>query len=933
MAHFLLGVFSMNTDFFLIIDGSSLLSTQYFGNLPREILYARTPEEKEKYYYKLMKTSSGVYTNAVYGFLKTLFKILKDQKPKYLAITWDLTRDTFRRTLYPLYKANRGDTPLPLIDQFNLMPEILKRFGIREFMSEEYEADDYSGSLAKAFELEVPVRILTKDHDYLQLINEHTHLWLMQTTKEKADELFKKYGVRNEGQWPEKTFEFDAARAYQEFEVRPSEIPFLKGLQGDTSDNIPGVPGIGPKTAVALVKAYGQSDRLWDAVRDLTPEKEKELKAEWKEKYGLTRSPLSYLLKEGDSGVTSENGGEGLSAEASMRLSEKLAEIVCDVPLGELSLSDLQVSLDRTEVEKVLTELEIGSLSTDFMETEARPALEENVTVIDDFDELMRFETRCMEDTAVGVFYQAGEGLFVARGDLTVTCLREQFFITKNGFADFIRRLFQAGIPVYVLDGKAFYKEFGLILRDVSIAAYLLNPLTNAYTLSYLVNTYTELSLTVKDNAEQDPFRLALVPLVSGVRIRKLLEEAGMYQLYLDVELKTMACLAELETTGILVKKEALAEFSEKLLREAEALETEIYELAGGAFNINSPKQLGEVLFTKLGIPYPKKNAKGQYSTSADILEKLAPDHPIVAKVLEYRTYAKLRSTYAEGLKGFIHEDGRIYGTFYQTVTATGRLSSANPNLQNIPVRIELGREIRKLFVPKEGCVFIDADYSQIELRVMAHMSGDENLIEAYNHAADVHALTASQVFHVPLQEVTREMRSNAKAVNFGIIYGISAFGLADNLSISRAEAERYISGYFKAFPGIERFQKESIAYARENGYVKTLYGRIRPIPELNSQSFHERMFAERVAMNSPIQGTAADIMKIAMIRVSDKLKELKLRSRIVLQVHDELLVEAYLDEADRVEEILVREMEHAADLKVRLEVEAKRGYSWYETK
>ncbi|MBP5294507.1 MAG: hypothetical protein J6Y95_02165, partial [Lachnospiraceae bacterium] len=682
-----------------------------------------------------------------------------------------------------------------------------------------------------------------------------------------------------------------------------------------------------------LVKAYGRSDLLWDAVRDLTPEKEKALKAEWKERYGLTRSPLSYLLKEGDPSVTSENGGEGLSAEASMRLSEKLAEIVRDVPLGDLSLSDLSVSLDRTEVEKVLNELEIASLSTDFMETEERPVLEEKITVIDDFDELMRFEARCMDDTAIGVYYHDGEGLYVARGDFSVTCLRERFFITKNGFSDFIRRLDKAGIPVYVADGKAFYKEFGLILRDVSIAAYLLNPLVNGYSLSYLSNTYTDLSLAPKDNAESDPFRLALVPLVSGVRLRKLLEEAGMYELYLNMELRTMACLAELETTGILVKKEALAEFSDKLLREAETLEKEIFELAGETFNINSPKQLGEVLFTKLQIPYPKKNAKGQYSTSADILEKLAPDHPIVSKVLEYRTYAKLRSTYAEGLKGFIHEDGRIYGTFYQTVTATGRLSSANPNLQNIPVRIELGREIRKLFVPKEGCVFIDADYSQIELRVMAHMSGDENLIDAYNHAADVHALTASQVFHVPLQEVTREMRSNAKAVNFGIIYGISAFGLADNLSISRAEAERYISGYFKAFPGIERFQKESIAYARENGFVKTLYGRIRPIPELNSQSFHERMFAERVAMNSPIQGTAADIMKIAMIRVSDKLKELKMRSRIVLQVHDELLVEAWLDEADRVEEILVQEMEQAADLRVRLEVEAKRGNSWYETK
>ena len=923
----------MDADFLLIIDGSSLLSTQYFGNLPREILYAKTPEEKEKYYYKLMKTSSGVYTNAVFGFLKALFRILRDQKPRYMAVTWDLTRDTFRRSLYPVYKANRGDTPVPLFEQFNLMPELLRRMGIPEFMSEDYEADDYSGTLASRFEGQVPVRILTKDHDYLQLVSPRTHLWLIQTTKEKTDELFRRYNVKNEGQWPEKTFEFDEERVFREFEVHPSEVPFLKGLMGDSSDNIPGVPGIGPKTAVGLVRAYGDPDHLYDAIRDLTPEKEKALKAEWKERYGITRSPLSYLLREGESQVTPENGGAGLSAEASMRLSTKLAEIVRDVPLQNVSLDDLLVDPDRAEVEKILNELEISSISSDFLKTSETPVMEERIREIDDFDDLMRFEEACMGDTALGVFYQSGEGLYVSRGDRTVTLLRERFFITKKGFGDFVRRLTKAGIPVYVFDGKAFYKEFGIILRDVTIAAYLLNPLVNAYTTGYLASTYTDLSLAPKDDKETDPFRLALIPLISGVRLMKELEDSGMFRLYTDLELRTMACLADLETTGILVKKEALAEFSETLKAETDRLEAEIFALSGEPFNINSPKQLAEVLFEKLQIPYPKKNAKGHYSTGADILEKLAPDYPIVEKILAYRTHAKLRSTYAEGLKNYISADGRIYGTFLQTVTATGRLSSANPNLQNIPVRIELGREIRRLFVPKDGCIFIDADYSQIELRVMAHMSEDPNLIDAYNHAADVHALTASQVFHVPLSEVTREMRSNAKAVNFGIIYGISSFGLAENLSIGRGEAERYIEGYFKAFPGIERFQKESVAFARENGFVKTLYGRIRPIPELNSQSFHERMFAERVAMNSPIQGTAADIMKIAMIRVWEKLREEGLRSRIVLQVHDELLVEAELSEADRVEEILVSEMEHAAELRVRLEVEAKRGNSWYETK
>ncbi len=932
----------MNEPFLLLIDGSSLLSTQFFGNLPREILFAKTPEEKAKYFHKIMMTSGGVYTNAVYGFLRTLFKILKDQKPEYLAVAWDLTRDTFRRELYADYKGNRSETMEPLKDQFVLCQETLREMGVRQFMSERYEADDYCGTLAKLFENEVPVRIMTKDHDYLQLVTENTHMWLMHPSMDKTDEMYKKYHVdRKSMNVPERVFELDPALVEAEFGVKPCHVNSLKGLQGDSSDNIKGVPGVGPATAVKLIQEYGTVDALYKALEGRDKAGLEELKKYWKEKLGITRSPINFLTK------TSE---EELVGEKSARLSEILATIKTDIDLDGLTLAELKTDISRENTEKILKNLEFSSLSADFMSTtEAEEDYAANFAEVDGMTGLEDLLVLLKKDPALGISYEAGLGLAIARESGEARFVAEAFFVTDAVLAAFVKKLSEGRHVLYSTEGKSIVKLADVTTRDTGIMTYLLDPLRADYPYEYIVKNAVnknfpartlllgklsgEEALSTAREAVRDCLCYnALSAVLSGPTLEKQLEDQGMLKLFNDIELPCMGALARMETAGIMVRREELKAFGEELKKEIDVLEREIYDAAGMTFNINSPKQLGEVLFEHMAIPYGKKTKSG-YSTAADILEKLAPEYPFVGKILEYRTLTKLRSTYAEGLQPCISADGRIHGTFNQTITATGRISSTNPNLQNIPVRIELGRKIRKVFVPRPGCVFIDADYSQIELRVLAHMSGDENLINAYRDARDIHALTASQVFHVPIDEVTSLMRRNAKAVNFGIVYGISAFALSEDLSITRKEAQEYMNRYFETYPGIEAFLKGQVDSARENGSVTTLYGRIRPIPELMSTNFNQRSFGERVAMNSPIQGTAADIMKIAMIHVEKALKDAGLRSKIVLQVHDELIVEAYEEEADAVEEILVREMENAADLSVHLDVEAKRGYSWYETK
>ncbi len=921
----------MDNRFLLLIDGSSLLSTQYFGNLPREILYARSEEEKEKYYHKIMMTSKGVYTNAVFGFLRTLFRILKDQRPEFLAVAWDLSRDTFRRELYPDYKANRGDTAEPLRLQYELCQNVLRELGIPQFMDDRFEADDFCGTLSKKFEDEVPVRIFTKDHDYLQLVSERTHMWLMHSSQEKTDEMYKKYRIdRSKVNVPDRAFELDPDLVLQEFGVTPDEVPALKGLQGDSSDNIKGVPGVGPQTAVRLIREYHTVEGLYEALKDLDKAKEDALKKDWKERLGIARSPLNFLLKESETELVGEKAA---------RLSEELATIHRDIDLKDLKLKDLAVNVSREKAEKVLKDLEISTISADFAETRAEvPDIRNAFRIITDFHEYEDFVHSLLGTKCAGVCHMSGEGLALIREDGQGAFIRSTFFLTDRAFGDLLRGIQRSGISLYTTDGKEIFKIARVITDDVTVAAYLADPLKGSYPVEYLASQYleTDLSTLPKNGVFREEEDRALLSAWVSLQVHDILieklDELGMTKLYREIELPVMGVLARMEQAGIRVNRRALRDFGTSLSERIGVLEKEICELAGESFNINSPKQLGTILFDKLKLPYGKKTKSG-YSTNADILDRLKDDHPIVAKVLEYRTYTKLRSTYAEGLISCISDDGRIHGTFNQTITATGRLSSTNPNLQNIPVRLPLGREIRKVFVPEDGCVFVDADYSQIELRILAHLSGDENLIGAYKDAKDIHALTASQVFGVPLEEVTKEMRSNAKAVNFGIVYGISAFSLSEDLSITRKEAQAYMDSYFATYPGVEKYLKDTVAEAKDKGYVRTLYGRVRWVPELSSMNFNQRSFGERVAMNSPIQGTAADIMKIAMIRVQEALRRERLKTRIVLQIHDELILEAPEEEAEQVKELLVREMEHAADLRVRLEVEAKEGRSWYETK
>ena len=930
-------------EYLLLIDGSSLLSTQYYGNLPREILFEKNEEERKKYYHKIMMTSKGVYTNAVYGFLRTLFRILKEQQPSHLAIAWDTTRDTFRRRLYPAYKGTRSETPEPLIAQFTLCRDIMKELGIAQFSDPEYEADDFCGSLAARFENEIPVRIFTKDHDYLQLVNDRTHMWLMHTSAEKTEEMYRKYHLdHSKMNVPDRAFELTPDLVLQEFGVLPENVNSLKGLEGDSSDNIRGVSGVGHQTAAALIRKYGNVDALYREIheREAIPGGLDTLKNEWKEELGITRSPLNFLLKTSDT---------ELAGEASARLSEKLATILRDLDLGALQLSDLALHIHPEDAARVLKELEISSIRIDFLE-EAKE--EKDVLAaareIGTFEEAEALLQKLIKEPAAGAHYVPECGVSFAAGEELVF-IPERMFITAETIAEMIRRLKAAGVRLYSIEGKPIVKLSGVGTEDLSIAAYLLDPLPSEYPYQLIAGQYAGIELKDRmailgklspkealDEQEDALVRymcaVALAAYVSAPKLLEKLESEEMGDLYREIELPLMELLARMEESGIRIERSALQAYDKELLEEIRRLEEEIYDLAGERFNINSPKQLGTILFEKLGLPAPKKTKTG-YSTSAEVLERLQDVHPLVGKVLEYRTYAKLHSTYAEGLQGFIREDGRIHSDFNQTVTATGRLSSANPNLQNIPVRMELGRKIRRVFVPEDGCIFVDADYSQIELRVLAHLSGDENLIAAYKEARDIHAITASQVFHVPLEEMTPDLRRKAKAVNFGIVYGISAFSLSEDLDVSRKEAEAYMRSYFAAYPKIEAFLKRLVDDAREKGYAETLFKRRRPIPELFSSNFNQRSFGERVAMNSPIQGTAADIMKIAMIRVDRRLREAGLKTRIVLQIHDELVLEAPLSEADRAEEILVYEMEHAALLSVMLKAEAKRGFSLYETK
>ncbi len=949
-------------DTLLIIDGSSLLTTMFFGNLPREILFAKTDEEKEKYFYKIMQNSKGVYTNAIFGFFRALFKILSGSAcPRYLAIAWDMGRNTFRRKIDSSYKANRKTTLQPLSQQFERIEAMLDAAGVRQFMSEDFEADDFAGTLASRFEDEVDVRIMTKDNDYLQLVTDKTHLFLMHSTQEKTDELYKKYGIEKKSTVPDRCFEYDPELIEREFLIEPASVPDLKGLMGDASDNIKGVKGVGSETAAKIIAHYKTIEAMYEdfGPLPLSTARQKELTELFKS-FGVNRPPIKLLTKADEEG----------SAQDDAMKSKQLATIKRDIDLGNLSLEDLEIApkFSRMALIREFEDLEIKALKVPtIMGSEGsydRAAPEEEIKfeIIEDkksLEDLLENIDKAApakqiadsktdttreaegdsskpdaDEPVVGIEVIPGEddsfkALAIWTGDKGYVIIREA--LDEVGTDKAIENL--SGKVLISVNGlKDFYKTTGVSeltnVHDTELADYLLNPEGADSGEDEEAPTQKTAKKKAKEISEKDCVSAAKMNAENALPQRKAIGDTGMTYVLEEIEKPLAYVLACMEKEGVLLDTKALDEFAKSLEKDIEEIQAKIYERAGEEFNINSPKALGTILFEKMRLPSGKKTKTG-YSTSAQVLDKIRLEDPIIEMILTYRQLFKLNSTYATALPGYMGADGRIRTTFNQTATATGRLSSSDPNLQNIPIRSEKGRLIRRAFVADDGKVLVDADYSQIELRILSSMSGDEKLIASYRNHVDIHAATAAEVFHVPLEKVTDKERSRAKAVNFGIVYGISSFGLGTGLDISRAEAQGYIDAYFLTYPTVRSYLDGLIASARDKGYSVTLFGRRRPIADISSPNFLKRSFSERVAMNAPIQGTAADIMKIAMIRVFRRLKKELPEAKLVLQVHDELLVEVDEKDAERAAKILEEEMKASADLAVELEVGIGTGKNW----
>jgi DNA polymerase-1 len=870
----------------VLIDGHSILNRAFFGVPP-------------------LTNSEGLHTNAVYGFLNIMFKILDEEKPDYLTVAFDRSEPTFRHQMFDAYKGTRKPMAQELREQVPVMKEVLQAMGITIVEKPGYEADDLLGTIAGMAEAQgMDVSIISGDRDLLQLATDKVKIRIPKT---------KRTGTEIE--------DYYAADVVERYQVTPKEFIDVKALMGDSSDNIPGVPGIGEKTATNLIVAYKSIENAYAHLEEITP---KRAKTNLEEHYDMAQ------------------------------MSKTLATIEVHAPI-EFDMEAAKLTdLYTPEAYVYMKRLEFKNMLTRFSDDMSQNDLEKYFHVYHELDEIQNFfDGFSAKEAAVSFFEDAGTvyGLAVAESNQNVAYLTCGGFVTEGYLEEQAQKLCDGLDTLVTPDLKGLLKHVRVTETknciDTAIAAYLLNPLKNEYTyddlakdiLGQMVPSQVDLlgKLKIKKAADEKPEALELLAcyqeytcIAAKDQLLEQLEEHGMKKLYDEIEMPLVFVLADMEKEGVRAEKAELESYGAQLTGRIAELETSIYEKAGETFNINSPKQLGVILFEKLQMPNGKKTKTG-YSTAADVLERLAPDYPIVSEILEYRQLTKLKSTYADGLALCIAPDGRIHSTFNQTITATGRISSTEPNLQNIPIRMELGRLIRKVFVPKDGYVFIDADYSQIELRVLAHMSGDQNLIAAYQHAEDIHRITASQVFHTPLEEVTDLQRRNAKAVNFGIVYGISSFGLSQDLSITRKEAEGYIASYFETYPGIKTFLDRLVTDAKEKGYAETMFGRRRPVPELSSSNFMQRSFGERIAMNSPIQGTAADIIKIAMIRVKQRLDREQLKSKLILQVHDELLIEAAADEEEYVKTLLAEEMRHAADLAVTLEVDVQSGKNWFE--
>ncbi|MDD7144021.1 MAG: DNA polymerase I [bacterium] len=868
----------------VLIDGHSILNRAFYG-LPD------------------LTNAEGLHTNAVYGFLNIMFKILEEEKPEYLTVAFDVHAPTFRHEMYSEYKGTRKPMAEELREQVPLMKEVLHAMGVRTIEQAGLEADDLLGTLSRRCEAKgMEVVILSGDRDLLQLATDHVEIRIPKT---------KRTGTEIE--------DYYAADVKERYLVTPQEFIDVKALMGDASDNIPGVPNIGEKTATRIIADYGSIEHAYEHASELKPPRAaKNLVEYWEQ------AKMSKVL-------------------ATINVEADFPYDLDEAKLGNLYTQEAYAYFQRLQFKNLLSRFEMQSEN----------ALESVFQVIHTRGEAETVFARAKQAARVGALVykqtknvlplfaaQAGiGGIGLAFGDQDIYCIPAEGEISSEFLLAGLEAVAGQVGQFAVFDLKKLLKNVKINpddvdkCFDVAIAAYLLNPLKSEYPFEDVAQEYLGLMIDPKADEEKKICYEAYTAFAAADVLLGKLRETDMEKLFREIEMPLVFTLFKMEQNGVKVEGEALRVYGEQLGGKITELEKEIYELAGEEFNINSPKQLGVVLFEHLGLPNGKKTKTG-YSTAADVLDKLAPDYPVVSKILEYRQLSKLKSTYADGLAVYIgEEDQRIHGKFNQTITATGRISSTEPNLQNIPVRMELGRLIRKVFVPEDGYVFVDADYSQIELRVLAHCSGDKELIQAYREARDIHRITASQVFHTPFDEVTDLQRRNAKAVNFGIVYGISSFGLSQDLSITRKEAAEYIERYFETYPGIKTFLDDTVAHAKEQGYVVTLFGRRRPVPELSSSNFMQRQFGERVAMNSPIQGTAADIIKIAMIAVDKELTKRKMKSRLVLQVHDELLVEAWKEELEEVQAILKECMENAATLDVPLDIDMHTGQSWYEAK
>ena len=913
--------YKLNSNRLLIIDGNSIMNRAFYG-----IMSSKT-----------LMSADGTYTNAIYGFLSILFKELADLDPDYIAVAFDLKAPTHRHKMYEDYKGTRHAMPEELAQQMPIIKEILKYMNITIIEKEGYEADDILGTISKKAEKEGHlVTILSGDRDTFQLASDAITIRIPRTKMGKTE-----------------TEDYDASKIKEEYGVKPIQLIQVKGLMGDTSDNIPGVPGVGEKTALKLIKEYEDIDTLYNKLENGTADDIKGAlkdKLEKNKELAIMSRTLGTILR--DAPLEISINDLSIKEWDKEAVTNKFKELKFNRFIERFDLNGIGTPKVEKKVDKLLKieeidderldiELKNVKLNKEFIYYIEKEEIEDkNAIIKEKFKSLSFF----IDDK---VFYVKNFKLTQSLADIFQDTeiekisykVKSDYIILKSNEIEYNNIKYDAEIAGYNLNptDKNTLEEMSKKYVDIDIDEYMSNEFDNQKEKSSdQINLFDNINKENADIEKKEKYYNALVcyciAKLEKVTIKKL-EEVGSLALFNNIEMPLVPILAQMQFNGMIVDEQELKDFGKTLKEQLDTLTKEIYSLCGEEFNINSHQQLGRILFEKLKLPVYKKTKNG-YTTDVEVLEKLKGEHPVIEKILEYRTLTKLNSTYVEGLIPYVNpKTNKIHSSFHQTITATGRISSTDPNLQNIPTRAELGKQIRKAFKPAEGNIYIDADYSQIELRVLAHISQDENMIYAFKHGEDIHKQAASKVFNIPIEEVTKEQRSSAKAVNFGIVYGISDFGLANQIGVSNKKAKEYINQYLEKYSGIKHFMDDIVESAKEKGYVETLFGRRRYIPEIRSTNYMVRQFGSRVAMNTPIQGTAADIMKIAMINVDKTLKEQKINGKIVLQIHDELLLEVSKEHKEQAKKILKECMEKAMELSVPLEVEISEGYSWYEVK